>query len=1122
MNYFSPQPRNTQPSPLTNSPASNVQLKQEAALPTVPSSPVVSNQQATEAQKSTKEPPKTPQQSRIDPTIRRMPQDSPRTPQQARIEPSTRENTYTPKTPQQFRPDSSGRKMPDTPTTPRNIPAPNDDDIPHAHLKYKFLYPPMRRDINKRAPDDPDYDEKTLFVPDSFLNAQTPAMRQWWLIKQKNMDSILFFKMGKFYELFNEDAVIGVNNLDIMYMKGDETKPAHAGFPEISFSKYANILINKGFKVLRIEQTETPAMMEERCQTTGQRSKFDKVVRREICQVTTKGTQMMGVSDSVFHSSQNQYLLAICESIQETDEKRLTVFGVCFVDVTIGKVHIGQFADDHNLSKLNILLAHHTPTEILYQRGNLSQHSYQAILKTGALLTPLKAKKEFWEIRRAFSHLKTHRIFLNERGDFEWPQELRNLFECEAEVNLVSSEPKDIYAHGLNSFAAIVYYLNAQLIEGQVLKCAQFEIYQTPLERITKSSCLPAPGESKSASTVPPMIIDHIALKNLEIFMDSSGGTSSTLFDSINHCKTHFGQRLLKNWICSPLCDITQIENRLDAVEALTDNCNVSLMNEIVHVLGQTPDLERLLSKIKSQCFKSESDTRAVMFDGDQYSKAKINSFLNLLTNFKRLQKFIHSVKRTAQNCESQVLKRLLSFTTDDGLYPDYSSTLEYFENSFDHKAAQQTGKIVPSQGVDRDYDECDSNIRLMKSKLDDYLEEQKSVLRCRNIEFFGTAKNRFQIQVPEPQCNSVPDEYRIETARKGYKRYYTPTIDKYFSKLTTYEEEMKRILDNTMSKIFEQFTRKMKLWSAAIECVAILDVLQSIASFVRSLKANGVDMCRPRFIANSHSPLIDYKNGRHPALVKSNPNFIPNDLVLDDKLILLSGANMGGKSTLMRQTALIVILAQIGCPVPASSLQLTPVDRIFSRLGASDRLLEGESTFYTELVETSTMLRCASKHSLLLLDELGRGTSTFDGTAIAYSVIREISMNLKCRCLFSTHYHSLTRDFTTSDNVRLAHMACKIERQDTHDEISLDPLKENLSFLYKITEGPASRSYGFNVAKLAGIKDEIIRNALVKAKEIETGCKILGALQKVTIADVNSPRGDDLKRKVMAQLECS
>lgn len=967
-----------------------------------------------------------------------------------------------------------------------------------------------------RKPDDPDYEPKTLYVSPTWLKKETPAMQQWWSYKQRNMDAVLFFKMGKFYELFNQDAVIGVNELDLKLMKSSSLdKPAHAGFPESSRDKYERLLVEKGYKVLRIEQTETPAMMDERHRVNGLKS-GNKVVMREICQVTTMGTRMWGISDSEFHSAQYQYLLALnettCESEAGTQASKL--FGVCFLDVTIGKIYLGQFEDDNNLSNLNILLAHVAPAEILYERNALTSECHKTLLKTGARLEPLKANKEFWNLKKTISHLKVGRIFSSETGSFEWPAQLKDLFQDgDGSQDILGLEPKDEFKFALYSFGAVVYYLHSQLIEKQVLAHASFEVYHSPLDQAKQISNAPNAQYGQA-----PMVMDHVALRNLEIFTNSSGTHDATLFSSINNCKTHFGQRLLKTWICSPLCNVKQIETRLNAVEALMSNKNASLMNEIVHMLSGTKDLERMLSKIKNHCFKSDSDTRAIMFDGNQYNKAKVTAFVTLLSNFKRIQKFINSISNSIENCGSEALKRLLSFTTDGGLYPDYSETVKYFEEYFDHAVAQKTGQVIPADGVNKEYDECNANIRMMEEKLDEYLEQQKERLNCKTLTYFGSAKNRYQLQVPEAHVKKVPNDWRIETGRAGFKRFYTPVIDDYFARLTIYEEQMKRILDGVLSGVFEEFLRKARLWSAAIDCVATLDVFQSMAKFARSLIANNVPVCRPKFLQDTNRPLIEYKNGRHPTLVQTNPCFIDNDLTLDARTLLLSGANMGGKSTLMRQTALLVILAQLGCYVPASEMTLVPVDRIFSRLGASDRLLEGESTFFTELVETSAMLRCATNRSLLLLDELGRGTSTFDGTAIAYSVIREISTNLRCCCLFSTHYHTLTRDFMGVKEVRLAHMACKIDSETEVDD--LDPLKENITFLYKVADGPAARSYGYNVAKLAGIEKDLIRNAYKKSQEIELDCKVLAAMQTVCRSENMSGRSEDLKSRVLALLK--
>lgn len=986
-----------------------------------------------------------------------------------------------------------------------------------AHLNYTFLYPPHRKDINKHKPDHPDYDENTLYVPSQFLNEQTPAMRQWWLLKQQNMNAILFFKMGKFYELFNQDAVTVVEITDIAYMKGDEDKPAHAGFPEVSFDKYANKLIERGFRILRIEQTETPAMMEERCKRTGQKSKFDKVVNREVCQALTKGTQMMSVTDTVFHTFRNQYLMSLCETnlSESSDHHKEKIIGVCFVDVTIGKFFIGQFKDDRNRSNLHTLMSHQAPVEIIYEKNGLSDATEQVIKKTNAIRTPLRLVKDYWPLRTALTHMESNSIFQNEKGEFVWPQFLKDLFEFGDESDsLIALEPEIEKQLALKSFAGLTGYLHSHFILPQVLSCAIFENYEPPQSRYDKQK-----SKTSEEQISAPMILDHVALKNLEVLENSSGGTECTLFHSLNYCETHFGKRLLITWICSPLCDTDQINNRLDAVQVLIDNSNQSFMSELSATLKNIPDLERLLSRIKSQSFKTGADTRAILFDNDQYSKSKINSFLTLLQTFRRLRKSIDSMRISINNSGSKTLIQLLTLTKDGGLFPDYEEAIRFFDDAFNHEEAKRTGKIIPEPGVDEDYDRCQSNINEINRQLEEYIETQRTRLRCRSIEYFGTGKNRFQLQIPERNCTNVPDDYRIETTRKGFKRYYTPLIDKLLAELMIAEEERGKALDSIMANIFGQFSRKFQLWTTAIECVAVVDVLQSLARFARSLKANGLEICRPEII-HMKNPKMTYTIGRHPSLVKKNFDFIPNDLDLDQKLVLLSGANMGGKSTIMRQTGILAILAQIGSFVPAASLRMSPVDRIFSRLGASDRIMDGESTFYTELIETSVMINHATRNSLLLLDELGRGTSTFDGTAIAHSVIEEICNNIQCRCLFSTHYHSLVEEFKNNDKIRLAHMACKVETSvDDHKDVEEDPLKENITFLHKITDGPAYRSYGFNVAKIAGIEADIIKEAIKKAKELETIHKIAEKLRSVDISSEIVGK-EALKAKLLATLK--
>ncbi|XP_042189104.1 DNA mismatch repair protein Msh6 [Callorhinchus milii] len=295
-------------------------------------------------------------------------------------------------------------------------------------------------------------------------------------------------------------------------------------------------------------------------------------------------------------------------------------------------------------------------------------------------------------------------------------------------------------------------------------------------------------------------------------------------------------------------------------------------------------------------------------------------------------------------------------------------------------------------------------------------------------------------------------------------------------------------------------------------------DVLISLAHY-----SQGGDgpMCRPVVCLPEEDAcsFLELRGSRHPCVSKTffGDDFIPNDLVVgrgesedaegsdgaaQASCMLVTGPNMGGKSTLMRQAGLLVIMAQLGCYVPAESCKLTPVDRVFTRLGASDRIMSGESTFFVELSETSSILQHATQHSLVLLDELGRGTATYDGTAIASAVVKELAENIRCRTLFSTHYHSLVEDFSHSSAVRLGHMACMVENECE------DPSQETITFLYKFIKGACPKSYGFNAARLADIPEEIIQKGHQKAKEFEKTTSCL-RLFKAVCCLVGGPQTD-------------
>ncbi|KAL3892164.1 hypothetical protein ACJMK2_004398 [Sinanodonta woodiana] len=998
-------------------------------------------------------------------------------------------STFTPKVGEKTKSKLAAFTADDSPITSA---ASEERDFPHTKLD--FLRPEKIRDKAGNPMSNPDYDPKTLYLPDSFMKQQTPAMRQWWDMKSQHFDTILFFKMGKFYELFNMDAVVAVRELGLIYMKGEH---AHSGFPEIAYNRYADTLIQKGYKVARIEQTETPDMMAERCKKLANPTKFDKVVKREICRITSCGTKTFNVMDGECGDSQSTYLLAVLEKL-ETAEGCPT-YGVCFVDTSIGKFYIGQFSDDRHCSRLRTLIAHYTPVQVLHEKGKMSQKTSLMLSNnlTSCIKEPLVPGKEFWDSGKTLKVLAEEDYFKDEESkDFKWPDALKKMI---SEVDSLGLTAAEEYSLAISALGAITWYLQYSLMDKELLSMKNFEQY-VPLDYAPANS----PKKTTFDFSKKHMVLDGVTLKNLDVIENSSTGTlEGTLLERLDNCSTAFGKRLFRQWLCAPLCNPAAINDRLDAVDDLI-GCK-DLVAEVTELLKKLPDLERFLSRIHTLGVNkgpNHPDSRAILYEEVTYSKRKIEDFLSTIDGFKVANKIARKFKDRTENFKSKLLKKTVTLAGEnaDGYFPDLTEDLQFFENAFDHNKAKKDGVILPSKGVDKEYDKAVSDIKATEQALNDYLEQQRNRLACKSIVYWGTAKNRYQMEIPELAWKRVPDEYDLTSSKKGWKRYKTAEIEKLFAKMMDAEERKDASLKDVMRRIFHTFDERYKKWNATVQCLAVLDVLLSMAH--NSHCGDGI-MCRPEIICPSEEtgPFLEVRDGRHPCVSKtfSGGDFIPNNTVIgipdanametDEKgdntedcsrVVLVTGPNMGGKSTLMRQVGLITIMAQMGCYVPAEKCTLTPVDRVFTRLGASDRIMAGESTFYVELSETSAILQHATQHSLVLMDELGRGTATYDGTAIACSVVEELSQKIRCRTLFSTHYHSLVEEFSHDPNIRLGHMACMVESEEE------DPTQETITFLYKFSKGACPKSYGFNAAKLANIPDSVIKVAVEKAKDFE------------------------------------
>jgi len=573
------------------------------------------------------------------------------------------------------------------------------------------------------------------------------------------------------------------------------------------------------------------------------------------------------------------------------------------------------------------------------------------------------------------------------------------------------------------------------------------------------------------------------------------------------------------------------IEARLDAVEDLMNNDGV--LNDVRGIMRTIPDLDRILRRIHAlgslRRSQDHPEGRAIYFNIDVFSKKKIGDLLAAIEGFTKVM----SVIEMCQNYTftSTVIQNLVTLQKEDGNgggFPDLKPILLFFRGAFDHRVAKETGTIHPKPGVLNEYDCAKSDIESVNRKLNDYLKKQRKRLGVQNISYWGSGKNRFQLEVPlEAIQRSTPDDYHLKSQKKGYQRFYTNYIEELIAEMVDAEERRDSALQDTLRNIFNKFDQKYSTWQKAVRHIASLDCLMSLAIYSKNI---GDSSCRPEIVdiikedGTERKPFIELRNSRHPCAGSSwkGDDFIPNDILLgvneegeeeeDSSCVLITGPNMGGKSTLMRQAGTIIIMAQLGCFVPAEVCRFTPVDRVFTRLGARDRIMHGESTFFVELSETSTIFQHATKHSLVLLDELGRGTATFDGTAIASSVVNELSTNYKCRTFFSTHYHSLVDDFSTNKNVKLGHMACMVEKDDENLD---DPTDETITFLYKFACGACPKSYGFNAAALAGIPKSIIKRAHDKAVLFEESTRNLKKLRMLMKASCR----DEVKSTEIAEV---
>ncbi|XP_030488613.2 DNA mismatch repair protein MSH6 [Cannabis sativa] len=924
-----------------------------------------------------------------------------------------------------------------------------------------------RRDANRRRPGDPNYDPKTLFLPPIFVKSLSDGQRQWWEFKSKHMDKVLFFKMGKFYELFEMDAHVGAKELGLQYMKGEQP---HCGFPEKNFSVNVEKLARKGYRVLVVEQTETPDQLEFRRREKGSK---DKVVRREICGVVTKGTLTEG--EMLSTNPDASYIMALTESQNVGTQNVERNFGVCVVDVATSRVILGQFHDDSECSALSCLLSELRPVEIVQPAKQLSLETEKVLLRhtRSPLVNELVPGLEFWDAEKTIHEVKgiyerasdqsvsssSSRKDLNVKN-YSTEEELSHL--PDVLVELIRAGENGSYA--LSALGGTLFYLKQAFLDETLLRYAKFEL-------------LPSSGFCDLISK-PFLVLDAAALENLEIFENSRNGDSfGTLYAQLNHCVTAFGKRLLKTWLARPLYHVESIKERQKAVASLR-GVNLPLSFEYRKALSRLPDMERLLPRVFSISEANGRNANKVTLYEDA-AKKQLQEFISALRGCELMVQACSSFGAILENVESRQLHHLLS----SGI-PHIDPVLTHFKDAFDWMEANDSGRIIPHEGVDIEYDSACKKVKEIESSLAKYLKEQCKLLGDTSIAYVTVGKDTYLLEVPESLRGRVPRDYELRSSKKGFFRYWTPNIKKFLGELAQAESEKESSLKSILQRLIGRFCEHHTMWRQLVSTTAELDVLISLA--IASDFYEG-PTCQPTILSSSTDevPRLSAKSLGHPVLRSDSlgkGSFVPNDVTIggsgNPSFILLTGPNMGGKSTLLRQVCLTVILAQLGADVPAERFELSPVDRIFVRMGAKDHIMAGQSTFLTELSETAMMLSSATHNSLVALDELGRGTSTSDGQAIAGSVLEHFVHKVQCRGMFSTHYHRLAIDYQKDPKVQLCHMACQVGS-------SVGAIEE-VTFLYRLTHGACPKSYGVNVARLAGLPNSVLENAAIRSTNFE------------------------------------
>ena len=793
----------------------------------------------------------------------------------------------------------------------------------------------------------------------------SPMMVHYCQTKCAYKDSILFYRLGDFYEMFFEDAKTVSRELELTLTGKDcglSERAPMCGIPYHAAETYINRLIDKGYKVAICEQVEDPKTAKG-------------IVKREVTRVVTPGTNL---NMQELDEGKNNYLMAI---VCVGDH-----FGVSTADITTGDCYVTEVDEERKLwDEINKFL----PAEIICN---------DAFLVSGVDVDDLRNRL----------HISVFALESWYFGDDLCKQTLLEHFKISSPEGLGLAD----YDSGVIAAGSLFRYL--------------LDTQKNTMEHMNK--IIPY-------TTDRYMVIDSSSRKNLELVETlREKQKRGSLLWVLDKTKTAMGARMLRSFVEQPLIDADAINERLDAVTEL--NMQAMLREEIREYLNPVYDLERLVSRIS---YRSANPRDLLAF---KMSLEMIPHIKNLLANF-----------------TSPLLVRINEQM--DGLEDLY--TLLEASITEDPPLAVKEGGII-REGYNEQVDTYRNSKTQGKSWLAQLEAEEKEKTGIRNLKIKYNKVFGYYLEVTNSFKDLVPEYYTRKQTLTNAERYITPKLKELEDMILGAEDKLFALEYDLFCQVREELAAQIPRIQETAKAIAQLDVYASL-----SVVAQRNNYVRPTVNTKG---VIDIKNGRHPVVEKmiNNDMFIANDTYLDNgskRVSVITGPNMAGKSTYMRQTALIVLMAQIGSFVPAEKAKIGVVDRIFTRVGASDDLASGQSTFMVEMTEVANILRNATAKSLLILDEIGRGTSTFDGLSIAWAVIEHISNTklLGAKTLFATHYHELTELEGKIPGVNNYCIAVK-ERGD------------DIVFLRKIVKGGADKSYGIQVAKLAGVPDSVLDRA--------------------------------------------